>query len=201
MDLQIKLFNFKGIPVYLKLWFFLLLFWLPPVFVVSIFISILLHEMGHAYMAKKYGYTVDNIQIGLFAGQANMDINSITERDMIRIVGAGPWVNMVLISLSIFSNVAFPCQFFNSMYIVNLFLFIFNIIPIFPLDGGRILRSILILKMKDRAKSIKISAWISLICSCLLLVYYLMSFSLIGIIFSILFIAYSMKELGWLKFD
>lgn len=201
MDLQIKLFNFKGIPVYLKLWFFLLLFWLPPVFVVSIFISILLHEMGHAYMAKKYGYTVDNIQIGLFAGQANMNIDSITERHMINIVGAGPWVNLVLISLSLFAYAAFPCQFFNSMYIVNLFLFIFNIIPIFPLDGGRILRSALILTTKDRAKSIKISSWISLILSCLMVVYYLMSFSIIGIIFSILFIVFSMKELGWLKFD
>ncbi len=201
MNLQIKLFNFKGVPVYFKLWFLLLLLWFPPIFVASIFISILLHEMGHAFMAKKYGYSVDSIQIGLIAGQANMDIYSISERHMINIVIAGPWVNLVLISLSVFAQLAFPCQFFNSMYIINLFLFIFNIIPIFPLDGGRILRSFLILKTGDKIKSIRISAWVSLIFSCLMIVYYLMSFSIIGIIFSILFITYSMKELGWLKFD
>ena len=199
MNLQIKLFNYKGIPVNLNLWFLLLLFWLPITYVVALFISILLHEIGHAFMAKKYGYNVDNIEIGLFAGQANMNINSISERHMINIVGAGPWVNLVLISLSLFAYAAFPCQFFNSMYIVNLFLFIFNIIPIFPLDGGRILRSILILKTKDREKSITISAWISLIFSILLLVFYILSFSIIGLVFSILFIVFSMKELGWIK--
>jgi Zn-dependent protease len=199
MNLQIKLFNYKGIPVNLNLWFLLLLFWLPITYVVALFISILLHEIGHAFMAKKYGYNVDNIEIGLFAGQANMNINSISERHMINIVGAGPWVNLVLISLSIFANIAFPCQFFSAMYIVNLFLFLFNIIPIFPLDGGRILRSILILKTKDREKSITISAWISLIFSILLLVFYILSFSIIGLVFSILFIVFSMKELGWIK--
>lgn len=199
MNTQIKIFNFRGVPVKISLWFLLLFFWLNPLLVISIFISILLHEMGHAFMAQKRGYHVDSIEVGLFAGQANMNLDSIKQRDMILIVGAGPWVNLVLISLSIFTSVVFPCQFFNSMYIVNLFLFIFNIIPIFPLDGGRILRSILILKTKDREKSITISAWISLIFSILLLVFYILSFSIIGLVFSILFIVFSMKELGWIK--
>lgn len=199
MNFEIKLFNYKGTPVYFKIWFLLLLLWIPPTFVLSIFISILLHEIGHAFMAKKYGYRVDNIQIGLLVGQANMNIDSIDDRHMISIVGAGPWVNLVLTSLSIFAYAVFPCQFFNSMYIVNLFLLIFNIIPIFPLDGGRILRSILILKTKDRSKSIRISACVSLILSIALLFYYMLSFSVVGIIFSLLFIAYSAKELGWVK--
>lgn len=199
MNTQIKIFNFRGVPVKISLWFLLLFFWLSPLLVISIFISILLHEMGHSFMAQKRGYHVDSIEVGLFAGQANMNLDSIKQRDMILIVGAGPWVNLVLISLSIFANIAFPCQFFSAMYVVNLFLFLFNIIPIFPLDGGRILRSILILRTKDREKSIIISAWISLIFSILLLLFYILSFSIIGLVFSILFIAFSMKELGWVK--
>lgn len=199
MNLQIKLFNFRGIPVQLSLWFLLLFFWMSPLITISVFISILLHEIGHAYTAQNRGYSVTGIEIGLFIGQANMNIDSIRERDMIPIVAAGPLVNLMLISLSVLALSIFPCQFFNSMLIVNFFLFIFNIIPIFPLDGGRILRSILILKTKDREKSIQISAWISLLFSILLLCFYLVSFSLIGLIFSILFIVFSMKELGWIK--
>jgi stage IV sporulation protein FB len=199
MKTQIKIFNFRGVPVNLSLWFLLLFFWLSPVFVVSIFISILLHEIGHAWVAQKKGYSVTGIEVGLFAGQANMNIDSIRERDMILIVGAGPWVNLVLISLSLFAYAFFPCQFFYSMYLVNLFLFIFNLIPIFPLDGGRILRSILVLKTGDRQKSITISAWISLLFSVLLLVFYLVSFNLIGILFSIMFITFSLKELDFIK--
>jgi stage IV sporulation protein FB len=199
MNLQIKLFNFRGIPVHLSLWFLLLFFWMSPLITISVFISILLHEIGHAYTAQNRGYSVSGIEIGLFIGQANMDIDSIRERDMIPIVAAGPLVNLMLISLSVLAYLSFPNQFFNSMIIVNFFLFVFNIIPIFPLDGGRILRSILILNTKNREKSVQISAWISLLFSCMLVVFYLFSFSLIGIIFSILFVAYSMKELGWIK--
>jgi Zn-dependent protease len=172
---------------------------MSPLITISVFISILLHEIGHAYTAQNRGYSVSGIEIGLFIGQANMDIDSIRERDMIPIVAAGPLVNLMLISLSVLAYLSFPNQFFNSMIIVNFFLFVFNIIPIFPLDGGRILRSILILNTKNREKSVQISAWISLLFSCMLVVFYLFSFSLIGIIFSILFVAYSMKELGWIK--
>jgi len=199
MNTQIKLFSFKGIPVKLSLWFLLLFLWLSPPLVISLLISILLHEIGHAWMAKKRGYEVTSIEIGLFAGQANMDIDSIRERDMILIAGAGPWVNLVLISLSLFAYGFTLTSFFYSMYIVNLFLFLFNIIPIFPLDGGRILRSFLIMKTRDRAKSITISAWISLVLSISLLTFYLVSFSVVGILFSTLFILFSMNELKWIK--
>ena len=199
MDLKIKLFNYKGIPINLNILFLLLLFFLSVPYFVAIFISILLHEIGHAYMAVRYGYKVDNIEIGLFFGQANMDIDSIREGHLINIAIAGPCVNFILMIISFILQISFPCMFFNAMCITNFLLFITNIIPIFPLDGGRILRSILILKTDDKEKSTKISAWVSFVFSSLLIFYYISIFSIIGIIFSILFLLYSMRELGYWK--
>ena len=66
MDFQIKLFNFQGVPVYLKLWFLLLFAWIPFSYVIAIFISILVHELAHAYVANKLGYNVFKVYIGLF---------------------------------------------------------------------------------------------------------------------------------------
>lgn len=199
MTSKIKFLNFKRIPVYLDIWFLVLFFLLSPVLVVSIFISILLHEIAHAWMANRYGYKVDSIEIGLFIGQANMNIDSINDKDMIVIAGAGPWINLIIFLIMPFFNMIFPCVFFNSMFTVNLFLFIFNIIPIFPLDGGRIFRSLLILKTDDVNKSIKISCWVSLIFVLVLIIFNLISFNIFGLIFSIFLLIIPVKELASIK--
>ena len=199
MNLQIKLFDYRGTPVYFKFLFLLLFLWVSPSFVAAIFISMLLHELAHAHMAKRLGYKVNDIQIGLFIGQANMDIDSIKQTHSIRIVAAGPWINMMLWASLSLINIFLQNHFINSLVIVNFIFFIFNIIPIFPLDGGRILRSALMLKTKNRERSIFISSIISLIFSVLLLIWSLMSFDIVTIIFSVLFLVFSMKELGWIK--
>lgn len=199
MNLQIKLFDYRGTPVYFKFLFLLLFLWVSPSFVAAIFISMLLHELAHAHMAKRLGYKVNDIQIGLFIGQANMDIDSIKQSHLIRIVAAGPWINMMLWASLSLINIFLQNRFINSLVIVNFIFFIFNIIPIFPLDGGRILRSALMLKTKNRERSIFISSIVSLIFSVLLLIWSLISFDIVTLIFSVLFLVFSMKELNWIK--
>jgi stage IV sporulation protein FB len=200
MDFQIKLFDFQRIPVYLKLWFLLLFAWLPFSYVIAIFISILVHELAHAYVANKLGYNVFKVYIGLFNGAAEMNLSQIHERDSIKIVAAGPLSNLILCFASlIFISAGYSNQFITDFANVNLLLLIFNIIPIYPLDGGRLLRDALYLIGKNRKSSVMISSSISLLLSSLLLVFAISTMNILLGIFAGLFIYYALKELGWLK--
>ena len=200
MDFQIKLFDFQRIPVYLKLWFLLLFAWLPFSYVIASFISILVHELAHAYVANKLGYNVFKVYIGLFNGAAEMNLSQIHERDSIKIVAAGPLSNLILCFASlIFISAGYSNQFITDFANVNLLLLIFNIIPIYPLDGGRLLRDALYLIGKNRKSSVMISSSISLLLSSLLLVFAISTMNILLGIFAGLFIYYALKELGWLK--
>ena len=200
MDFQIKLFDFQGVPVYLKLWFLLLFAWLPFSYVIAIFISILVHELAHAYVANKLGYNVFKVYIGLFNGAAEMNLSQIHERDSIKIVAAGPLSNLILFFASlIFISAGYSNQFITDFANVNLLLLIFNIIPIYPLDGGRLLRDGLYLLIKNRKLSVTISSYVSLLLSSLLLVFAISTMNILLGIFAGLFIYYALKELGWLK--
>lgn len=200
MDFQIKLFDFQGIPVYLKLWFLLLFAWLPFSYVITIFISILVHELAHAYVANKLGYNVFKVYIGLFNGAAEMNLSQIHERDSIKIVAAGPLSNLILFFASlIFISAGYSNQFITDFANVNLLLLIFNIIPIYPLDGGRLLRDGLYLLIKNRKLSVTISSYVSLALSSLLLVFAISTMNILLGIFAGLFIYLSIKELGWIK--
>lgn len=200
MDFQIKLFDFQRIPVYLKLWFLLLFAWLPFSYVIAIFISILVHELAHAYVANKLGYNVFKVYIGLFNGAAEMNLSQIHERDSIKIVAAGPLSNLILFFASlIFISAGYSNQFITDFANVNLLLLIFNIIPIYPLDGGRLLRDGLYLLIKNRKLSVMISSYVSLALSSLLLVFAISTMNILLGIFAGLFIYLSIKELGWIK--
>lgn len=200
MDFQIKLFDFQRIPVYLKLWFLLLFAWLPFSYVIAIFISILVHELAHAYVANKLGYNVFKVYIGLFNGAAEMNLSQIHERDSIKIVAAGPLSNLILFFASlIFISAGYSNQFITDFANVNLLLLIFNIIPIYPLDGGRLLRDGLYLLIKNRKLSVMISSYVSLALSSLLLVFAISTMNILLGVFAGLFIYLSIKELGWIK--
>ena len=199
MKFEIKLFNFFGTPVNLKLWFLLLFAFLDPSYVVAIFLSILAHELAHGYVAHKLGYYVHNIYVDLFNGAAEMDISQIHEKDSIKIVAAGPLINLFLGLVSLFTYSVIPDKFIFDFLIVNSLLFIFNILPIYPMDGGRLLRDGLYLLNRNRKTSRIISSWVSLIFSILLLIFCLYTSSIIMGIFSVLFIYFAIKELGWIS--
>jgi Zn-dependent protease len=201
MKTSFKLFNFAGAPVELSIWFFILFLWLPFTFVISIFVSVLIHELAHAFVARRLGWNVYKIEVGLFTGSASVDTN-IPERDSIPVVAAGPISNLILGILCIPLYLVFgetsPIfgHFINDLFIVNIFMFVFNILPIYPMDGGRLLKDFLFLKMKsNRRLAKKIAGGISLCFSTLLLVYSILTFSIIMMLFSTLFIYYALIEL------
>jgi stage IV sporulation protein FB len=117
------------------------------------------------------------------------------QRDSIPITFAGPLSNLLLYSLSMSLIFIFgDIYFLNILSLINIILFIFNMLPIFPMDGGIILRDILMLKI-DRRKGARISAWISMTTSVMLFIFSLIFGFIIMSLFSIYFIYSSYKIL------
>jgi Zn-dependent protease len=202
MKTSFKLFNFVGAPVEISLWFFLIFLMTPISWGISIFLSVLIHEMAHAYVANLLGWRVFGIKVDLFTGSAAVDTN-IPEKDSIPVVAAGPLSNLlfaiiVLLVTSFVGSDINPIvfKFLNDLFVVNLILFIFNLLPIYPMDGGRIVKDFLFLKMRSNRRSAKrIAGGISLAFSIGLLLYSILIFNIIMILFSVLFIYCALIEL------
>ena len=190
---DIKLFTFRGVPVTLSLWFLLLLPMVNFQFdvFISAFIAILVHEMAHTFMAQHLGYGAYGINIGLFAGQAQVDSNMHT-RDNIKVIAAGPLSNLLLAIIGLSLG-------FEVFFTVNFFLFIFNILPIYPMDGGHICKDLLMLNMRNRRKAFQLSMYISFTTSAFLLIFGIFSGSIMVSIFACIFGYYALKELGYIK--
>jgi len=205
MKTSFKLFDFVGAPVELSLWFFILFLWMPVSLVIAIFVSVLIHEMAHAYVADRRGWRVFGIKVDLFTGSAAVDTN-IPEKDAIPVVAAGPLSNLLLAVLCIpFYSFLVNINpiidgFMNDLFVINIFMFIFNILPIYPMDGGRLLKDFLFIKMKrNRRLAKKISGYVSLTFSVALLLYSISIMAFLLILFSALFIYTSLVEVELVK--
>lgn len=111
--------------------------------VAVLLVSVIAHEYGHVLAARKYGIGCDRVLITPVGGIAfleNLPRDSTLE---LIIVGAGPAVSLLL---SLWGAALFliePFDVFMFLGMLNGALFLFNILPIFPMDGGRILRAVL----------------------------------------------------------
>lgn len=132
------------------------------IFVCSIFVTIFLHELGHALAAKRYNIKTRDITLLPIGGLARLE--TIPEKPIEELVVAiaGPLVN---VGLAIITGllITFPGEaemkaqllsgingenFFLNFFIINLWLAFFNLIPAFPMDGGRVFRAILAMNMQ-----------------------------------------------------
>ncbi len=115
---------------------------------VLFFVSVLLHELGHAIIATREGVPVKSITLFIFGGVAQIGREPYTPGAEFRIVSAGPLTSLLLAALlyaiSVYPGIG-PESRGAAHYLgyINLVLALFNMIPGFPLDGGRILRAIL----------------------------------------------------------
>lgn len=201
-----KLFEYKDTPIYLKYWFFAILLFVPVSWVVSIFIGILIHEIAHTKKANKLGYKTDYIFIDIFHGGALIDSRyTDNNKHSMSIAFAGPLSNLML-SLGSFLiatlfvsfdsvNINSPVTIFLSEFtVVNLLLFALNLIPIYPLDGGRISKSLFrMLFGKDKGRIV--NGVLSLTLSLSVFIYSVYMIDVVLIIFSIIFIIASFSEL------
>lgn len=124
------------------------------------FVSLVAHELGHALVARRSGIGIEGIDLWFFGGLARLSRDSRTPGEEFRVAGAGPAVTLLVCLLCLcvgfglsradefFDNVVFnevrttPVLALTSwLFTVNAFLFVFNMVPAFPLDGGRLARA------------------------------------------------------------
>ena len=115
---------------------------------VLFFASVLLHELGHSIVALREKVPVRSITLFIFGGVAQIGSEPPTAGAEFRIATAGPLTSLILAGLSsllglAFSGTAVLAAPFAYLARINLTLALFNLIPGFPLDGGRVLRSLL----------------------------------------------------------
>lgn len=203
--MKLTLFKFRKVPINLNLIFLIL----PMLMIISnglpglyygiiILISIVFHEIGHVYIAQLFKYPVKEININLFFGEAVIEGEFYKhDQHSILIYSAGPLSNGILAGLSYFF-LGFNSEIINYFFIINLILGISNLIPLFGLDGYRILESLFHITFKthrEAKNSIIFSGTISLLFSIgLLIMSFWFSFWIL-LIFSLLFLYASVKRL------
>lgn len=135
----------------------------------ALFTSVVLHELGHALAARHYGIGTDNITLYPFGGIAAITGMPKSARQELVIAIAGPAVNGALFLGAALLWGALGWRILLTVAALNLMMGLFNLIPAFPMDGGRVLRATLATRMgwfraSDLAMRIgKAFAWVFLV--------------------------------------
>lgn len=150
---------------------------------IILFLSVFIHELSHSIVAKSYGIRVKQIMLFIFGGVSDIEEEPKDFKKEFKMAMAGPAISLALsaffaiiwwlttLMLTSLSNDFFArgLIMINGIFyytsILNLILGIFNLIPAFPMDGGRILRSILYSRNKNYDKSTRIAVRIGIIIS------------------------------------
>lgn len=158
---NVSLGRWLGIPVTLH-WswvlFFLILLFQNPAFALilcGVFFLVLLHELGHCLAARYFLAPVHGITLYPIGGMANIQIPWKPTPELVTAL-AGPAVNVVLMPVLIGLGQSY--EFFANLVYYNIVLLVFNLIPAFPMDGGRVLRALLTYMLKDYYKATLIAA-------------------------------------------
>src|SRR5512135_811211 len=180
-----KIGTFAGIAVYMHATFLLLLGWialshwmqyqslLPTLlgvgFILALFLCVVLHEYGHALAAREYGIATRDITLLPIGGLARLERMPDKPSQELVVALAGPLVNVVIavglfVGLMLTGNwqplsslTTTSGNLVERLLVVNMFLVLFNLLPAFPMDGGRVLRSLLAMRM-EYARATRIAA-------------------------------------------
>ena len=176
MKWQWRLGRFAGIDVFIHATFLLILAWvgynywvqyenwvevlLGLLFVLVLFGCVILHEYGHALTARRYGIRTRDITLYPIGGVARLERMPDRPIEELWVALAGPAVNLVI--AAILMTYLFLANgidalalwnmsqgsFVERLMLVNLYLVAFNLVPAFPMDGGRVLRALLALRLE-----------------------------------------------------
>ena len=130
-------------------------------FVLALFVCVVLHELGHALAARRHGIGTRDITLLPIGGVARLESIPTRPSQEIVVALAGPVVNVVLAAAGfVMLSLAGPEAWLQRLVIANISLVLFNLIPAFPMDGGRVLRALLAMRM-DRVRATGIAARIA----------------------------------------
>lgn len=197
---SITLFHFRGIKVTVDWSWFIVLFLVilfmanffeellaeggtrPFLFgllsAIGFFGSILLHEFGHAVVARRNGIGISSIQLWIFGGMARMDREADSPRTELQVALAGPAVTLaIVVGLTAVGTVAVGWTEFREAALqetrsnasalmallawlasINLLVLVFNLLPAFPMDGGRVARAIAWARSGNRNQATRFAA-------------------------------------------
>jgi Zn-dependent protease/CBS domain-containing protein len=128
-----------------------------------LFVTVLVHELAHAFVAISRGLPVPKITLFIFGGVSHMSRQPRTAGEEFAIAAAGPATSLVIAILSVAAAVGLHSIDEHAeaiayyLAVVNLLLAVFNLLPGFPLDGGRVLRSIAWRRTKSFRKATQIA--------------------------------------------
>ena len=147
-------------------------YWIAGVITTLVlFASVLTHEFGHSLVAIREGIPIKKITLFIFGGVAQMETEPTNPVTELRVTAAGPLTSLLiaLIFGAVYYLILIPGQIISeSIFFVarlNLIMALFNLIPAFPLDGGRIFRSIVWLFGKNMLKATKIAVGLGTVLS------------------------------------
>lgn len=137
-------------------------YWLAAVVTIGLFFaSLLAHEVGHAVVGRHLGLPVEGITLWLFGGVARLGGDAPSARAELRVAAVGPAISAA--AAAVFALTAVALETFGASGLVvgvpmwlariNLILAVFNLMPAYPLDGGRVLRAILWNRHGDRGRA------------------------------------------------
>lgn len=186
MKYSLYLGNISGIKISVHWTFLILIFWIifsnvrsgltfneivwSVTFVLTIFVCVILHELGHALTAQRFKIKTKEISILPIGGVAQLESIPEKPKEELLVALAGPAVNIVIAAilypfvtlgreigeLGTLSRIG-PENFLLALMSINLWLALFNLIPAFPMDGGRVLRALLAFRL-SHAKATAIAA-------------------------------------------
>jgi len=130
---------------------------------IGLFVCVLLHEFGHSLVAMRFGYEIDSITLWLFGGVASFAEMPEDWKQELWIAIAGPIVSVALGVLSYLAFIVLPTALdpvkfvLGYLALTNIVLAVFNMLPGFPMDGGRVLRALLA-RTRPHARATQIAA-------------------------------------------
>ncbi len=171
MKLALPSFQLAGIPVRIHWTFLLLVGWVAlstsaagvgtvgvlanVALLVAVFVCVVLHELGHALAARRYGIETRDITLLPIGGVARLERLPRRPVEELVVALAGPAVNVVIVLAllpltgwttafaSLLEPLAFDVSLVRRLAAINVIMVAFNMLPAFPLDGGRVLRALL----------------------------------------------------------
>ncbi len=180
-----KIARLWGIDVYMHATFLLIILWVGVsywlqshswmavlqgiVFVLALFVCVVLHEYGHALTARRFGVRTRDITLYPIGGVARLERIPEKPAEELWVALAGPVINFAIAALLFVVLVATgglpslrgltlaSSSFWVRLLFLNLLLALFNLLPAFPMDGGRVLRALLGLRM-DYLRATQIAA-------------------------------------------